>query len=224
MEDQMQPIEGMARVQRQAQSSGARAAAQSAQQNTIQMSTIERMVVQEIDAWQRDHDAAHLLKAINTLQGMVSISAGMAASTAGVAAQAAGASNSWQPAAAQAGFSQSDGNIPIGGLAGAAQDAIDRAAEFAKSRVRNTCRSAQNAADRAARLLEDMAEAAAKGGAQASTQAQGGFGGRASGTIPGAPAGAQQAGGYGGQAAGGTQQGASQGGFGGRASGSTIRR
>jgi len=217
----MQPIAGMERVQWQAQSTGARAAAQTAQQNTIRMSTIERQVVQEIEAWQRDHDAGHLLKAINTLQGMVSISAGMAASTAGVAAQAAGSTQNWQPAAAQAGFSQSDGNIPIGGLAGAAQDAIDRAAEFAKSRVRNTCRNAQNAADRAARLLEDVAEAAAKGAAQASNQAHGGFGGRASGSTQAPPAGAQQAG-YGTNQPGG--QGAAQGGFGGRAYGSTTRR
>jgi hypothetical protein len=197
----MQQTAGMERVQRTEQASGARAAAQSAQRNTIQMSGIERQVVQEIEAWQRDHDAGHLLRAIDTLQGMVCISAGMATSTAGVAAQAAGATQNWQPAAAPAGFSQSGGNIPIGGLAGAAQDAIDRAAEFAKSRVRNTCRNAQNAADRAAKLLEDVAEAAAKGAGQASTQAQGGFGGRASGSIPGAPASSPQ-GGFGGRASG----------------------
>gem|GEM_PF-5546994 len=207
----MQPVGGRARVEWGQKESSARSAAQAAHQQTVQLSTIGRLVIQEIEAWQRDKDPGHLLKAIDALQGVVGMSAGMAQASAGVAAEVAGAAQTgapaWQPAAQAGGFRSSEGNIPIGGLAGAAQDAVDRAAEFAKRRVRNTIRNMENAADRAAKLLEGVAEAAKQGGAQAAYGAHGGFGGQASG-MTSRP---------------GESHGAGQGGFGGRVEG-TIRR
>jgi hypothetical protein len=221
----MQPIPGMTRVgpaqdaamkRAAAEAEGSvRSAAQAAKQQSTQVATIERMVIGQIEAWQRDHDAGHLLKAIGLMQGMVGASAGMASSTARAAGAAVmGSTNSWEPEPPQV-FGGDDGGIPIGGLADAAQDAIDRAAEFAKSRVRNTTRFVEDTANRATRILEGVAKGVAdqakQGGYSASTGggAAGGFGGRASGAVPGAP---------------GAAGGGAQGGFGGRASGTIPQR
>jgi hypothetical protein len=139
----------------------------------------------------------------------------MASASAQAASAVTGSTNSWQPEPAQ-GFSGAEGNIPIGGLADAAQDAIDRAAEFAKSRVRNARRNFEEAAqstyDTLKKVAQGVVDQAKQGGHNAGMQGggYGGFGGRAQGQIPGAPGG-------------GGQQGA-PGGFGGRASGTIPQR
>ncbi len=211
----MQSIPGMTPVQATQTANSVSSAAQSAKQKSVQAATIERMVVREIEAWQQDRDPGHLLRAISLMQGMVGVSTSMASASAQAASAVTGSTNSWQPEPAQ-GFSGAEGNIPIGGLADAAQDAIDRAAEFAKSRVRNARRNFEEAAqstyDTLKKVAQGVVDQAKQGGHNAGMQGggYGGFGGRAQGQIPGAPGG-------------GGQQGA-PGGFGGRASGTIPQR
>lgn len=211
----MQSIPGMTPVQVTQTANSVSSAAQSARQKSVQAATIERMVVREIEAWQQDRDPGHLLRAISLMQGMVGVSTSMASASAQAASAVTGSTNSWQPEPVQ-GFSGAEGNIPIGGLADAAQDAIDRAAEFAKSRVRNARRNfeeaAQNTYDTLKKVAQGVVDQAKQGGHNAGMQGggYGGFGGRAQGQIPGAPGG-------------GGQQGA-PGGFGGRASGTIPQR
>ncbi len=209
----MQQIPGMERVQWAEKEAKIRSAAQSTQQQTMRLRGIERAVVQEIEAWQRDKDATHLLRAISALQCGMNISAGVASTSAGAAAELSGVPQPYQPDP-PAGFNRSGGDIPSAGLPGATQSDIDRAADYAKSKVRQGFSNLESKVQRAAKLLEDVAEAARQGG----LGTQGGFGGRAAGgAIP-----STQQGGYGGRAGGSTQQqggSGTQSGFGGRASG-----
>lgn len=213
----MQSIPGMTPAGAAQAANSASTAAQAAKQKTAQAATIERMVVREIEAWQKDRDPGHLLRAISIMQGMVGVTASMASSSVQAAGSVTGSAKSWQPEPPQ-GFSGAEGSIPIGGLADAAQDAIDRAADFAKSRVRNARRNFEDAAqstyDTLKRVAQGVMDQAKQGGHNAAMQGggRGGFDGRAQGQIPGA------AGGGGGRAQG------SQGGFGGRASGTIPQR
>ena len=213
----MQSIEGMTPVRAAQAANSVSSAAEAARQKSVQAATIERMVVREIEAWQQDRDPGHLLRAIGMMQGMVGVSASMATSSAKAASAATGSTNSWQQPEPPQSFGGAEGNIPIGGLVDAAQDAVDRAAEYAKSKVRNARRNfeetAQNTYDTLKRVAQGVVDQAKQGGHNASMQGggRGGFDGRAQGQIPGAPGG------------GGRQQG-STGGFSGRVSGEIPRR
>lgn len=194
----MQSVEGMTRAQWAEKGAKIRGEAQAAQQQAMQLRSIQRQVLQEIESWQRDKDAAHLLRAITMLQGGMGVAAGVASASAGAAAEVSGVARSWQPDPPPMVGTSAAGSISS--LLGGAQDAVDHAADFAKSTVRNGFNNIENKVQKAAKLLEGVAEAAKKGWGLTGGQGVGGFGGRVGGQAAGAPA--------------------TQGGFGGRVGGS----
>lgn len=174
---------------------------------------MEKLVVQQIEAWERDGNPAHLLRAIEVLQALARLSAGMAGAAATAVGHCAGSATPPMPADA-CGYQRAAGAASGSTAAYLAPDAppgvIHEAAARAKNQVHQTVRYVQQTAARTERTLRDALDAWRADGLRREG-GTGGFGGRASGQIP------QQGAGFGGRAAGPAGSG-----FGGRASG-TIR-
>jgi hypothetical protein len=203
---------------RAAAETGLESAARQTRQETMGLAEVERMVVKEIEAWERDRNAAHLLRAIERLQDLVRMTAGLAGVAAAAVGQCAGSTQAGRPGAPAGrtgGYSQASGSVGGGAGANLAADAppgaIKDAAGFAKRQMHQTTEYVRQTAERTQRILQDALKSWREGGLRAGA----GFEGRASGGI--GPAGTQ-AGGFGGRT-GGPTQGPAGAGFAGRTSG-----